>query len=107
MRRKALLMVLSAKAKEGMILVVDKLDFPKPKTKEMAVILSKLFKGSGILVLSKMNNNLILSIRNIPKIFSIQAKDLNVLDLLKHKYIVISKAGIKKIKDTFVMNKLK
>ena len=95
-------MVLSAKAKEGMILVVDKLDFPKPKTKDMVVTLNKLFKGSGILVLAKMDNNLILSVRNIPKTLSIQAKDLNVLDLLKYKYVIMSKAGIKKIKDTFV-----
>jgi len=102
MKRKALLMVLSAKAKEGMILVVDKLDFPKPKTKDMVVTLNKLFKGSGILVLAKMDNNLILSVRNIPKTLSIQAKDLNVLDLLKYKYVIMSKAGIKKIKDTFV-----
>jgi len=108
MKRKALLMVLSAKAKEGMILVIDKLKFDSPadgpKTKKMSIVLNKLFlkEGSGILVLSKMNKNLILSIRNIPKTMSIQAKDLNALDLLNYKYVVISKAGIKKIKDTFV-----
>lgn len=103
MKRKALLMVLSAKAKEGMVLVIDKLNFTKPKTKEMSTVLNKLFlkDGSGILVLSKMNKNLILSIRNIPKTMSIQAKDLNALDLLNYKYVVVSKAGIKKIKDTF------
>lgn len=102
MKRKALLMVLSAKAKEGTIIVVDKLDFNKPSTKQMKETLGKLFKGSGILVLAKMDKNLILSVRNIPKRISMQAKDLNVLDLLNYKNVVISKAGIKKIKDTFV-----
>lgn len=102
MKRKALLMVLSAKAKEGTIVVVDKLDFNKPNTKQMKETLGKLFKGSGILVLAKMDKNLILSIRNIPKRISMQAKDLNVLDLLNYKNVVISKAGIKKIKDTFI-----
>ena len=101
MKRKALLMVLSAKAKEGTIIVVDKLDFNKPNTKQMKETLGKLFKGSGILVLAKMDKNLILSIRNISKRISMQAKDLNVLDLLNYKNVVISKAGIKKIKDTF------
>ena len=56
---------------------------------------------STILVLAKMNKNLILSVNNIPKKESIQAKDLNVLDLLKCKYVVMSPAGIKKIKETF------
>ncbi len=103
MRRKALTMVLSAKAKESMVIVVDKLDFNKPETKQMKKVLNTLFlkDGSGILVLSKMDKNLILSIRNIPKTMSIQAKDLNVLDLLNYKYVVVSEAGIKKIKDVF------
>ncbi|MBU2544833.1 50S ribosomal protein L4 [Patescibacteria group bacterium] len=103
MRRKALIMVLSAKAKESMVIVVDKLDFNKPETKQMKKVLNTLFlkDGSGILVLSKMDKNLILSIRNIPKTMSIQAKDLNVLDLLNYKYVVVSEAGIKKIKDVF------
>jgi large subunit ribosomal protein L4 len=104
MSRKALFMVLSAKAKENLILVLDKLEFKKPKTKDMAEILNKLFlkQGSGLIVLSKMNKNLILSIRNIAKTDSIQAKDLNALDLLSYKYLVISEAGIKKIKETFL-----
>ena len=102
MKRKALFMVLSAKATEKMIVVVDKFNITKPQTKEMAVSLNKLIDKSALLVLSKMDKNLILSTRNIPKIESIQATDLNVLDLLTYKYVVISKAGIKKIKDTFV-----
>ena len=69
----------------------------------MKKVLNTLFlkDGSGMLVLSKMDKNLILSIRNIPKTMSIQAKDLNVLDLLNYKYVVVSETGIKKIKETF------
>ncbi|MBU3942380.1 50S ribosomal protein L4 [Patescibacteria group bacterium] len=105
MKRKALFMVLSAKATENMIVVVDKFNITEPKTKEMATSLKKLTDKSALLVLSKMDKNLILSTRNIPKIESIQATDLNVLDLLTYKYVVISKAGIKKIKDTFIDTK--
>lgn len=104
MGRKAMFMVLSAKAKDNLILVLDNLKFEKPKTKQMSEILNKLFlkQGSGLIALSKMDKNLILSIRNIPKTDSIQAKDLNALDLLSYKYLVISEAGIKKIKETFL-----
>jgi len=103
MSRKALFMVLSAKVKENCLIVLDKLDFDKPKTKEMAKIINRFFeKKTGLVVLSKMNKNLILSIRNINKVDSVQAKDLNALDLLSSKYIMISENGIKKIKETFL-----
>jgi len=104
MRRKALFMVLSVKAKENLLLVLDKLEIGKPKTKAMAEVLNKLFlkKGSGLVVLSKMDKSIILSIKNIPKTGTIQAKDLNVLDLLSYKYLVITKEAIKVIKDTFL-----
>ncbi len=103
MKRKALFMVLSAKAKDNCILVLDKLEFEKPKTKAMAEIINKFFvKSSGLVVFSKMNKNLILSVRNINKVDPVQAKDLTALDLLNYKYLLISEAGIKKIKQTFL-----
>jgi len=104
MKRKAMLQVLSAKARESMILVLEDIKLEKPKTKEMAEILGKLFlkKGSGIVVLPKIQKELILSVRNIPKTAAIQAKDLNALDLLNYKYVVLLKDSIKVIKDTFL-----
>jgi len=102
MRREAVLQVLSAKAKENTVLLLDKVEIEKPKTKDIAKTLNKLFSGSGLLVLSKMNRALILSVRNIPKVGSIQAKDLNVLDLLNYKYVVLLKDSIDVIKKTFL-----
>jgi len=104
MRRKALFMVLSVKVKENLLLVLDKLEIEKPKTKAMAKILNKLFlkKGSGLIVLPKINKSVILSVKNIPKTGTIQAKDLNVLDLLSYKYLVMPKEVIKIIKETFL-----
>ena len=104
MRRKALFMVLSAKAKENLLFVLDKLKIEKPKTKSMAEILNKLFlkKGSGLVVLPEVDENIIKASRNIPRVSTIQAKDLNVLDLLCYKYIMMPKEAIKIIKDTFL-----
>jgi len=106
MRRKAMLQVLSAKAKENLVLVLDKIDplADAPKTKEMAKILNKLFlkKGSGLVILPKMEKNIILSVRNIPKADTMQAKDLNALDLLNYKYVLMLQESIDVIKNTFV-----
>jgi large subunit ribosomal protein L4 len=104
MRRKALLMVLSAKAKNNLLILLDKLKIEKPKTKEMAKILEKLPpKGKNCLIaLPEMDKKIILATRNIPKVETIQAKDLNPLDLLSFKYLLLPKDSVKVIKDTFL-----
>jgi len=104
MRRKALFMILSAKAKENLLLVLDNLKIEKPKTKSMAEILNKLFlkKGSGLIVLPQMDKNVIKAARNIPRVRTVLAKDLSILDLLCYKYIMMPKEAIKVIKETFI-----
>lgn len=107
MRKKVLFMVLSTKAKEELILVLDELRIERAKTKLMAEILNKLFlkKGSGLIALPQINEQVIKTTRNIPKTATIQAKDLNVLDLLSYKYLIMPKESIKAIKDTFLKPK--
>lgn len=104
MRRKALLMVLSAKAEKGLLLVLDKLAIEKAKTKQVFDILSKLpCKDKSVLIaLAEYNKDIILASRNIAKTATIQAKDLNALDLLSYQYVLISKESIKIIEKTFV-----
>jgi len=90
-KRKALFMVLSAKAKENLLLIVDNLNFKEVKTKTAKQIMDRLFlkKGSGLVALAGLDKKTILSLRNIPKIGIVQAKDLNVLDLLSYKYLIM------------------
>lgn len=103
-KRAALFQVLSAKAKENLILVLDDLKIEKPKTKEMAKVFDSLFlkKGSGLLVLPKMQKDIILSARNIKKSQTVQAKDLNILDLLNYKFILMPKDSVEVMKETFL-----
>ena len=104
MRRKALFMVLSNKAKENLLVVVDRLAVSKVKTKEMAGILDKLpcKKNSCLIALPEVDKNLILASRNIPTVQTIQAKDLNLLDLLSFKYLLLPKNTLKTLKETFL-----
>ncbi|KPJ57319.1 hypothetical protein AMJ49_01825 [Parcubacteria bacterium DG_74_2] len=104
MRRKALFMVLSQKAKEGELVLLDKLKIEKPKTKIILEIFEKLSlkKINTLIALPKMDKNLILAARNIPKAKILLAKDLNSLDLLSFKYLILPKGSIKLIKETFL-----
>ena len=61
-----------------------------------------LHKGSVLIVLDKMDNNMITASRNIPQVSTMQAKDLSALDLLQFKYIVMPKQAVKVIENTFV-----
>ncbi|PIW35074.1 MAG: 50S ribosomal protein L4, partial [Candidatus Nealsonbacteria bacterium CG15_BIG_FIL_POST_REV_8_21_14_020_37_12] len=104
MKRLALFMVLSGKIKNNLLILLDKLKIEKPKTKEMTEILKKLpcKNESSLIALPELNKNLILAARNIPDIETIQAKDLNALDLLSFKYLIMPKEAIKLVKETFL-----
>lgn len=105
MKRKALLMVLSEKAKNNFVVLLEDLKMEKPKTKDMAGMLRKLpsAKGKGLIILPAMEKNTILSTKNIKGVQTIQAKDLNVLDMLSFKYVIMPTASIETIQKTFAV----
>jgi large subunit ribosomal protein L4 len=107
MRKKALFMVLSTKAKDNLLIILDDLKLDEVKTKLMVQILNKLpsKNQSSLIALPKIDKNLILSARNLPKAETIETRNLNVLDLLSFKYLIIPKESIKVIKETFLKEK--
>ena len=102
-KKQALFMVLSAKAKNNLLLILD-LDFKQipAKTKQMAEILKKLpLKGSVLIALPKKDANFIKVTNNIPQVETIEARNLNALDLLSFKHLILPKESIKVLKDNF------
>jgi len=109
MKRKALFMVLSTKAKENLLILLDSLKIEKPKTKLMAKIIENLkskienFKeGSLLIALPKKDEIIFRAGRNIPEVGIIEARNLNALDLLSFKYLILPKETISVIKETFL-----
>ncbi|MFH1657113.1 MAG: 50S ribosomal protein L4 [bacterium] len=104
MRRKALFMVLSSKAKNNCIILLDELKLAEGKTREMAEILKKLpcKNQRSLLTLSGIDKNIILAARNISTVQTIQARELNVLDLLSFKYLIMPTEVIKVLQETFI-----
>lgn len=103
MRRKALLMVLSQKAKDKSLIILDKIEMEKGKTKEMAASLKKLpcNAQSVLIAMPSYDKKVFLASRNIKKTDIDDARNLNVLDLLNHKYLLLTKESIKTIEKTF------
>ncbi len=104
MRRKALFMVLSEKVRNNLLIILDKMEIEKPKTKIMVDMIKKFpaGKASRLVVGS---NNIFMAARNIPKTGVSEARNLNLVDLLNYKYLLISKDGIKEIETTFLEKK--
>jgi large subunit ribosomal protein L4 len=102
-KRKALFIALSEKQKQGLFVTVDNFEVSESKTKQAV----ELLKSAGIVqsclvVLPTLDKNVILAMRNIPKTKTIQAKDLNCLDILTFKYLLTTKEGVDEIKKTFL-----
>jgi len=101
MRIGALLSVLSRKAKDGEIIFVDKFTFEKPKTKEALASLVALSKGakakllstrgshSALVALNSHDKNVIRSFSNLQGVSTEEARGLNPVEVLSHKYLVI------------------
>ncbi len=103
MRMGALLAVLSRKAKDGEIILVDSLSFAKPKTKEAVIALSAISKAanahllsskggnSAFLALTSYDEGTIKSFRNVKGVATEEVRSMNPLDVISHKYLVIEK----------------
>ena len=93
-RQGALRSALSAKVKDGKLVVVESLLLPQPKTQDLArLILGLGVKGSALLVDEPGNRHLELSARNLPKVKATLSTALNIVDLLSYDTVVLTEAA--------------
>ena len=96
-RQLALRCVLSAKAREGELRVLEQLKFDQPKTKEMAQILAALgVDSSALIATSKPEAGIVKSARNLTGIKITPASLLNVVDILSHRILLMTEAAVRK-----------
>ena len=100
MRRLALRCVLSAKASSGEMVMVDQFALTKPKTAEMAGILKALGADRSVLIVTAQPEvNVIKATRNLPRMRTLPAALLNVVDLLSYKFLVITTDGLRRVEE--------
>jgi len=95
----ALKMVLSDKLGHEKLVVVDGYNMPEAKTKLLKSALDNLpIKNKSALVVTKTSqDNVVRAAKNLPKVGTIGYGSLNVVDLLKNEYLLISKDLLEKI----------
>ncbi|WP_409303749.1 50S ribosomal protein L4 [Peribacillus sp. SCS-155] len=99
-RRLAIKSALSTKVLEDNILVLESLSFETPKTKEFAAVLKGLSVDTKALVVTDgLDEKVALSARNIPGITVVEADGLNVLDVVSHNKLIITKSAVEKVEE--------
>lgn len=101
MRIGTLLSVLSRKAKDGEIILIDKFTFSAPKTSAAKTTIEKIAKATGteelitkkkntiLLALASHNANAIKSFHNFGNVMTEEVRSMNPVDVLAHKYLII------------------
>ena len=101
-KRLALKSVLSAKAAEGKIIVVDSIAMDAPKTKDFAAFLNAVkAEDKAYIVMPEVAANVVKSARNIPGIVTTTATILSVYDILNAKTLILDKAALATIEEVF------
>ncbi len=99
-RRLALKSALSYKVIDSELLVLDNLNVESSKTKEMLNIMKDLKLNKSVLfVTNDLTDNVILSSRNIKGIKVILPNEVNVLDVMSYKNMVVTSDAIKAIEE--------
>lgn len=103
MRTKAVFSILSRKYREGEIIFVDNISIKEPKTKDAQNILNALAKVKGneklttkpknaaMILLSERDLNTAKSFRNLRGVYVEEVRNMNPVNLLTYKYVVITK----------------
>ena len=101
-RRLALKSVLSAKAAEGQIIVVDSIKMDEIRTKAFKGFLDAVkCGGKAVVITPEVNPTVVKSARNIPGVLTTTARMLNVYDIVNAKYLVIDQAALATIEEVY------
>ena len=98
-RRAALRGVLSQRVAEGRLVVLESMQLPGPKTKEFMKHLDALgMSGEKVLLVDGLENlNLHLASRNRPELTMLDARLLNVYEVLNHRWIVATEPAVRSL----------
>lgn len=98
--RLALKSVLSQKAADSNLIVIDSISYDKPSTKAFAQLLNTVgADNKALVVVEDGNDNVALSARNIDKVKVVAPEGVNVLDVINANKLVVTKAALSKIEE--------
>ena len=102
LKRLALKSALSLKASEDSIIVVDGIKMEEIKTKNFKEFLETIgVDGKALIVTAEVDNNVVLSARNLPGVKTTFASLLNTYDIVNAQTFVVDKAALPIIEEVY------
>ena len=100
MRRLAIRCLLSDKAREDRLTLLQSLVLPEVKTSGMKEVLSSLEATSSVLLVTPLTDqNVVLSARNLERVKTLPANNLNVLDILEHDRLIMTVDAVRRVEE--------
>lgn len=96
-RRKALASVIAMKIKNNELYVVDNLNLPDHKTKNLVKVLKNLKMEQSLVVYAEEDKNFILASRNLPDVKCVHSSGVNVYDILNYTHLIVTKDALQDI----------
>ncbi len=107
MNRGAIRCILSQKARDEKLLIVKDIQLAQAKTKEMTKLLSNLGVTSpALIVTSAPQKDVIVSARNLGRVKTLPAPQLNALDLLHHDRVVMTEDAVRRAESLWALETL-
>ena len=97
----ALKSALTAKVQDNKLIVVDDLKMDTIKTKNMQNVLNNLKAEKALVVMPAVDQNVVLSARNIPEVQTATVNTINVYDVMRHKTLVLTKDAVASIEEVY------
>lgn len=93
-RKAALRSALAAKARDGKLMVLDRIALEAPKTKLLVQLMADLKVQSALIVVPERDDNLERAGRNLPLVKVLRAEGVNVYDLLRYDQLILTQDAV-------------
>lgn len=97
--RAGMSVILSQLVRDKRLLVIESFTVEHPKTKELSTKIKNLGLDEVMIITNKIDKNLYLSARNIPRLKVIEANQVDPYNLLRYKKTLITAEGMKRIEE--------
>ncbi len=100
-RRAALKSALTSRVQENKLIVLDELKLSEIKTKEMQKVLNNLKTEKALVVMPELDQNVVLSARNIANVATATTSTMNVYDVMKYSTVILTKDAVASIEEVY------
>ena len=100
-RRAALKSALTSRVQDNKLVVLDELKLDEIKTKEMQKVLTNLKVNKALVVMPELDQNVVLSARNIANVATATTSTINVYDVMKYSTVILTKDAVASIEEVY------